>query len=242
MIQLKNVYKTFEGKQVLKGLNLEIYDGEVITIIGASGAGKSVLFKNIVGLMKPDSGEIIVDGVDITKLDEDELHKVQTKFGMLFQGAALFDSLNVYENVAFGLRRLTNMNEVQIKRKIAELLEVVNLSGTEKLPVSALSGGMKKRVGLARALATSPKYLLYDEPTTGLDPILADSINKLIVKVNQQLKITSIVVTHDMKSGFEISHRIAFLSDGIIKEVGTPDEIRNSKLEELRKFISLYFQ
>ncbi|MCD6423815.1 MAG: ATP-binding cassette domain-containing protein [Elusimicrobia bacterium] len=242
MIQLKNVHKNFEGKPVLRGLNLEIYDGEIITIIGASGAGKSVLFKNIVGLMKPDSGEIIVDGVDITKLDEDELHKVQTKFGMLFQGAALFDSLNVYENVAFGLRRLTNMNEVQIKRKVAELLEVVNLSGTQNLPVSALSGGMKKRVGLARALATSPKYLLYDEPTTGLDPILADSINKLIVKVNKQLKVTSIVVTHDMKSGFEISHRIAFLSDGVIKETGTPDEIKNSKLEELRKFISLYFQ
>ncbi|RLF34838.1 MAG: ABC transporter ATP-binding protein [Thermoplasmata archaeon] len=242
MIQLKNVHKNFEGKPVLRGLNLEIYDGEIITIIGASGAGKSVLFKNIVGLMKPDSGEIIVDGVDITKLDEDELHKVQTKFGMLFQGAALFDSLNVYENVAFGLRRLTNMNEVQIKRKVAELLEVVNLSGTQNLPVSALSGGMKKRVGLARALATSPKYLLYDEPTTGLDPILADSINKLIVKVNKQIKVTSIVVTHDMKSGFEISHRIAFLSDGVIKETGTPDEIKNSKLEELRKFISLYFQ
>jgi len=236
-IEIKNLYKSFKGQSVLKGLDLKIPDKEVITIIGASGMGKSVLFKNIVGLVKPDSGSILVDGTDITKISEDELLKVQTKFGMLFQGAALFDSLDVFGNVAFGLLRLTKMNDAQIKRRVREVLEMVSLPAAERMDIPALSGGMKKRVALARAIATSPEYLLYDEPTTGLDPVLAESINDLILKINRELKVTSIVVTHDMHSAFKVSHRIAFLYDGVIKIVGSGEEIRNTELKSLRKFI-----
>ncbi|PIU18382.1 MAG: ABC transporter ATP-binding protein [Elusimicrobia bacterium CG08_land_8_20_14_0_20_44_26] len=238
-IEIKGLCKKLGGKDVLKGVDLDIFDGEVITIIGASGMGKTVLFKHIVGLTKPDSGSIIVDGTDITAIDEDNLLKVQAKFGMLFQGAALFDSLSVFENVAFGLKRLTNMNESQIKRRVAEVLNMVSLPGTERLSISSLSGGMKKRVGLARALATSPKYLFYDEPTTGLDPLLAESISDLIIKVNNDLNITSVVVTHDMHSAFKVSHRLAFLYDGIIKTVGSVDDIKKTEIASLRDFINV---
>ncbi|MBA3065616.1 ATP-binding cassette domain-containing protein [bacterium] len=173
-----------------------------------------------------------------SKLNDAALLKIQSKFGMLFQSAALFDSLNVYENVTFGLRRLTKMSEAVIKRRADEVLKMVSMPGTELLAVSSLSGGMKKRVALARALATSPKYLLYDEPTTGLDPILAESINKLVRKLNKETRITSVVVTHDMHSAFMVSDRIAFLLDGVIKEIGTGDEIKNTKLKSLRNFIN----
>ena len=236
-IEIKKLYKRLGGKQVLKNLDLQINDKEIITIIGASGMGKSVLFKHIVGLIKPDSGRIIIDGVDITELTSSELLKVQVKFGMLFQGAALFDSLNVFENVAFGLRRLTTMSEKKIFKRVSEVLEMVSLPGNETNTISSLSGGMKKRVGLARAVATSPKYILYDEPTTGLDPVLAESINDLIIKVNRELDVTSIVVTHDMHSAFKIADRIAFLYNGIIQEIGSADEIRNTRLKSLQEFI-----
>ncbi|MFH1352894.1 MAG: ATP-binding cassette domain-containing protein [bacterium] len=239
-IEIKNLYKSFNGRNVLKGLNLQILDKEVITIIGASGMGKSVLFKNIVGLLKPDSGSILVDGTDITKIEGDELLKVQTKFGMLFQGAALFDSLDVFENVAFGIRHLTKMNDAQIKRKVRDVLEMVSLPSAERMQVYALSGGMKKRVALARAIATSPEYLFYDEPTTGLDPVLAESINDLIVKINRELKITSIAVTHDMHSAFKVSHRIAFLYDGVIKTIGSGEDIKNTELRSLKDFIGAF--
>ncbi|MDO9513811.1 MAG: ATP-binding cassette domain-containing protein [Candidatus Omnitrophota bacterium] len=237
-IEIRDLSKSFNGKEVLKGLNLDIHDGEVLTVIGGSGQGKSVLFKHVLGIFKPDGGSIIIDGVDISKLNDAELLKIQSKFGMLFQSAALFDSLNVYENVAFGLRHLTSMNEIAIKRRVTEVLAMVSMQGNELLSVSSLSGGMKKRVALARALATSPKYLLYDEPTTGLDPLLAESINDLILDLNKQTKISSVVVTHDMHSAFKVSHRIAFLHDGLIQEIGTVGEIKNTKLESLRNFIN----
>ena len=238
MIKIRNVYKRFGGKNVLNGLNLDIYDSEIITIIGSSGQGKTVLFKLIVGLLKPDSGSIIVDGTDITRLDEKELLEIQSNFGMLFQSAALFDSLNVYDNVAFGLRHIGGMSEQEVRARVREVLKLVSLDGTENLSVSALSGGMKKRVGLARAIATSPKYLLYDEPTTGLDPVLAESINDLILKINREVQVTSIVVTHDMNSAFKISSRVAFLHNGVIEETAAPDEIVKTENAELRKFIA----
>ncbi|MCD6413797.1 MAG: ATP-binding cassette domain-containing protein [Elusimicrobia bacterium] len=238
MIKIRNVYKRFGGKNVLNGLNLDIYDSEIITIIGSSGQGKTVLFKLIVGLLKSDSGSIIVDGTDITRLDEKELLEIQSNFGMLFQSAALFDSLNVYDNVAFGLRHIGGMSEQEVRARVREVLKLVSLDGTENLSVSALSGGMKKRVGLARAIATSPKYLLYDEPTTGLDPVLAESINDLILKINREVQVTSIVVTHDMNSAFKISSRVAFLHNGVIEETAAPDEIVKTENAELRKFIA----
>ncbi|MEA2082617.1 MAG: ATP-binding cassette domain-containing protein [Elusimicrobiota bacterium] len=237
-IEIRGLRKSLGGKEVLKGLDLDIHDGEILTVIGGSGQGKSVLFKHVLGLFKPDGGTVVVDRKDISKLDEAGLLKIQSKFGMLFQSAALFDSLNVYENVSFGLRRLTDMSETSIKRRAGEVLHMVSLPGTELLSVSSLSGGMKKRVALARALATSPKYLLYDEPTTGLDPILAESINDLIVELNKETGITSVVVTHDMHSAFKVSDRIAFLRDGVIKEVGGVEQIRDSKLESLKNFIN----
>jgi len=237
-IEIRDLKKSFNGKEVLKGLNLDIHDAEVLTVIGGSGQGKSVLFKHMLGIFKPDSGRIVIDGVDISKLSDDELLKVQSKFGMLFQSAALFDSLNVYENVAFGPRHLTDMSERAIRKRVAEVLDMVSMPGSETFAVASLSGGMKKRVALARALATSPKYLLYDEPTTGLDPLLAESINDLILALNRQTKISAGVVTHDMHSAFKVSDRIAFLHDGLIKEIGTVDEIKKTKLESLKNFIN----
>jgi len=238
MIKLRNVHKYFEGKSVLKGIDLDIYDGETITIIGGSGEGKSVLLKCIVGLLKVDKGEILIDGVDITKASDMELQKVQKNFGFLFQGAALFDSMTVYENVAFGIRRRNpSLSERDVRRIVEEKLSLVGLRGVEDLKPVALSGGMKKRVGLARAIATEPKYILYDEPTTGLDPVLADSINDLIIDMKEKLGVTSIVVTHDMHSACKVSDRIAMLYSGKIIEVGTPQDILNSKNALVRNFI-----
>lgn len=237
MIKIRNVQKSLGGKQVLKNLNLDIYDSEIITIIGSSGTGKTVLFKLIVGLLKPDFGSILVDGTDITRLGEEELLKIQSNFGMLFQSAALFDSLNVYDNVAFGLRHIKKLSEMEIRKKVFEVLKLVSLEGTENLQVSALSGGMKKRVGLARAIATSPRYLLYDEPTTGLDPVLAESINDLILKINREVQVTSIVVTHDMNSAFRVSSRVAFLHNGVIEETAPPSQLLKTKNADLKKFI-----
>jgi len=208
MIKVVDLYKSFNGKQVLRGVRLEIVDGETLTIIGGSGCGKSVLLKNILGLLKPEKGEVYIDGQEITRLENAQLLEVQKNFGYLFQGAALFDSLTVGENVAFGVRNMSNLSESGIRRRVDECLAMVGLRGIEKLKPAELSGGMKKRVGLARAIAYSPKYIMYDEPTTGLDPIMADVINDLILNLQKTLKVTSIVVTHDMKSAYKISNRI----------------------------------
>ena len=237
MIKLVNVYKAFRTNQVLRGANLEIQDSETITIIGGSGTGKSVMLKNIMGLLKPDRGEIYIDGTEITGLKEADLLEVQKKFGYLFQGAALFDSLTVSENVGFGLRNLSRLSEADINERARECLSMVGLKGIENLKPAELSGGMRKRVGLARAIAHKPKYILYDEPTTGLDPIMADVINDLILHLQKQLGVTSIVVTHDMKSAYKVSNRIAMLYEGKIVSVGTPEQIKNSKDEVVHQFV-----
>lgn len=238
MIRINNLHKSFVDNRVLRGVNLEIEEGETITIIGGSGCGKSVLLKHIVGLMKPEVGEIEVDGQEITRLGMEELAEVQKKFGMLFQGAALFDSLTVGENIAFGLRMLTDLEEREIRKRVSEKLSLVGLEEIEQLMPAELSGGMKKRVALARAIAMNPKYILYDEPSTGLDPIMADVINNLILDLQEKLKITSIVVTHDMVTAYKVSDRIAMLYQGRIEEIGTPEEIRETKNSVVRQFIT----
>ena len=216
MIKIVNLHKSFGENNVLSGVNLEIKDRETLTIIGGSGCGKSVLIKHLVGLLKPDSGNIFVDDTEITGLNENSLSEIQKNFGFLFQGAALFDSLTVGDNVAFGLRNLTELPEEIISQKVKKCLSMIGLEGIENMKPSELSGGMKKRVALARAIATDPKYIFYDEPTTGIDPIMADVINDLIIRLQKSLDITSVVVTHDMTSAYKISNRIAMLYDGKI--------------------------
>lgn len=237
-IEIKNLYRAFGGLQVLKGVNLLIERGETIVIIGRSGCGKSVLLKNIIGILKPDSGEIFMDGVDVTKLGEYGLTEYRKRFGMLFQGAALFDSLTVKENVAFELEEHLNLSEAEISRRVREYLGMVGLTGIEDKKPAELSGGMKKRVGLARAIAMNPEFILYDEPTTGIDPIMGDIINELIVKLHDQLRVTSIVVTHDMVSAYKIADRIAMLYNGKIVFTGTPEEIKETDDPVVHQFIS----
>ena len=238
MIEIINLSKSFNKAKVLDNLNLIINDGEVITIIGRSGCGKSVLLKHMIGLMKPDLGQVIIGGEDLTRLEEYEMDKIRLSFGMLFQGAALFDSMTVGENVGFTLREHTDMPEKDVRKKVADSLELVGLKGIEKLMPSELSGGMKKRVGLARAICNSPKIILYDEPTTGLDPIMADAINDLIIDLNKKLNVTSIVVTHDMVSAYKISDRIAMLYKGKIIAIGSPEEIKGTKDQTVKQFIT----
>jgi len=237
-IKIENLYKSFGQKEVLKGVNLEIEAGEIMVIIGQSGSGKSVLLKHIIGIMKPDAGDIYVEGQQINSLTEREILKMSRKFGMLFQGSALFDSLTVEENVAFGLRRHTNLSEEEIKQVVTASLERVGLREIGDLLPYELSGGMKKRVGLARAIAYGPEIVLYDEPTTGLDPIRADAINNLILQLKQDLKVTSIVITHDMNSTYKVADRIAMLYDGQIIEVDSPQEIRSSPNPVVQQFIN----
>jgi phospholipid/cholesterol/gamma-HCH transport system ATP-binding protein len=236
-IRVVNLYKSFGEKEVLRGVHLEVRHGESMVVIGGSGSGKTVLIKCIIGLVRPDQGEIYVDGTEITSLDEKGMNEIRKRFGMLFQGGALFDSMTVWENVGFGLRRHTQRSDEEIRRISSEKLALVGLKDVEDLMPAALSGGMKKRVSLARAIAIEPEILLYDEPTTGIDPILADAINDLIVQMREKLNVTSIAITHDMKSAYKISDRIAMLYQGKIIEVGTPDEIRNSSNPIVQQFI-----
>ncbi|MBN1385241.1 MAG: ABC transporter ATP-binding protein [Elusimicrobia bacterium] len=236
MIKIENLHRSFGDNHVLKGVNLEIKDGETLTIIGGSGCGKSVLIKHIVGLLKPDSGRIYIDGTETTGLTEKPLSEVQKKFGFLFQSAALFDSLTVSDNVAFGLRNLKRLTEKDISEKVVKCLSMVGLQGIEHMKPAELSGGMKKRVALARAIATDPKYIFYDEPTTGIDPIMADVINDLIIHLQKSLNITTIVVTHDMVSAYKISNHIAMLHDGRIIGEGTPDEIKKTDNPYMKQF------
>ena len=238
MIQIKGLHKTFGGNHVLRGLDLEIQTGEALVIIGRSGCGKSILLKQIMGIMEPDEGTVVIDGVDIFSLTPGELNQFRLKLGMLFQGAALFDSLTVGENVGFSLYEHTHLPRKVIFEKVREKLRLVGLEGIEDLTPSELSGGMKKRVGLARAICNDPKVILYDEPTTGLDPINADGINELIVQMHQKLQITSITVTHDLKSAYRIADRIAMLYRGKIIGVGTPDEVKNTGDPVIQQFIT----
>lgn len=238
VIEINNLHKSFENKKVLRGVNLTIESGETIVIIGRSGCGKSVLIKHIVGLLKPDEGYVKVEDKIVNELSLKELYELRRKFGFLFQGAALFDSMTVEENVALPLIESFNHYSLKEVRKIVEeKLELVGLSGVLNLKPAELSGGMKKRVGLARALVTNPSYILYDEPTTGLDPIMSDSIDQLIKELSEKLKVTSIVVTHDMYSVKNVASRVAMMNDGIIYFVGKPEELLNSKDQVIMDFI-----
>lgn len=239
MIEIRNLDKSFGNHKVLDNLSLSIKTGETMVIIGRSGCGKSVLLKTIIGILKPEQGEVIVDGENISKLKGEDLNKVRLKIGMLFQGAALFDSLTVGENVGFLLREHSTLNEQGIQKKIRESLEMVGLRGIENLMPASLSGGMKKRVGLARAVCSqSLKIIFYDEPTTGVDPIMGDAINNLIISLHDKLKITSVAVTHDMNSAYKIADRIAMLYKGKIIAVGTPKEVKNTKNPFVHQFIT----
>ncbi len=237
MIEIRNLHKRFGTKVVLDGLDLSIPNGKTTVVIGGSGTGKSVLLKCILGLLHPEQGEILVDGEDVTKMDERELVRVRKKFGMLFQGAALFDSMNVADNVAFALRRLHMVPERQIASIVEEKLTMVGLRDIQHLMPAELSGGMKKRVGLARAIAAEPEILLYDEPTTGLDPIMADVINELIISLRESLGVTGIAITHDMASAYKIADFIAMLYKGRIVEVGSPQQIRETRNPVVSQFV-----
>jgi len=237
MIEVRDLQKSFGAQKILDGVNLRIETGESVVIIGRSGGGKSVLLKHIIGLIQPDSGAVLIDGENIEPLNERELLRVRSKFGMLFQSAALFDSMTVAENVGFAFRRNRKMTEAEIRQKVADALEVVDLPGTENKKPSELSGGMKKRVGLARAIVYQPQIVLYDEPTTGLDPVVSDSIDKLIMRVRDRLKVTSVVVTHDMRSARRVGQRIMMLHGKKIYATGTAEEIFNSTDPIVRQFI-----
>lgn len=237
MIQIKNLYKEFDGHQVLKGLDLDVEKGDTMVVMGRSGCGKSVLLKLIMGLLKPDGGEIWIDGRETINLAEKQMDEVRKRFGMVFQSSALFDSLTVGDNVAFSVSRHTDMSREEIARLVTEKLELVDLSDTEDLMPVDLSGGMKKRVSLARAISMDPEIILYDEPTTGLDPVTAEEINHLIAELHDRLEVTSIVITHDMNSAFATATRMAMLYDGKIVAEGAPDDFRQSTEPIVRQFL-----
>ena len=238
MIKLVDLHKSFGKQKVLDGLDIDIEDGKTTVIIGRSGGGKSVLLKHMIGLLRPERGQILIDGTDITKLNDRALNEIRKKFGMLFQDAALFDSMTVGENVAFPLREHTTMKEKEIRETVADRLRSVGLTGVEEKMPSELSGGMRKRVGLARAIALRPQIVLFDEPTTGLDPVMTEAINRLIIDTQKNLNLTCVVISHDVRSIFEIGHRIAMLYEGKIIENGTPEELRASRNPVTLQFLA----
>ncbi len=237
MIEVRGLKKRLGRKQVLDGLDLDVEQGETVVVLGPSGTGKSVLLKHMIGLMQPDAGSIRVAGEEIVGMDEPGLDRVRLKFGMLFQGAALFDSMTVGENVALGLTEHSNVPPAEIRRRVTERLGWVGLKDVEQMKPASLSGGMRKRVGLARALAMDPEIILYDEPTTGLDPITGDVINQLIRALQHQLGVTSVVVTHDLMSAYKVGDRLAMLYQGRVVFIGTPDEVRETDHPMVRQFI-----
>jgi phospholipid/cholesterol/gamma-HCH transport system ATP-binding protein len=238
MIEVQNLKRSFGANTVLNDVNFRIEKGEAVVIIGRSGSGKSVLLKHLIGLMQPESGRVLIADEDISCLEERELIRVRQKFGMLFQGAALFDSMTVAENVGFAFRHNREMTPAEIAKKVASALEMVELQGIEDKKPAELSGGMKKRVGLARAIVYQPQIVLYDEPTTGLDPIVSDSIDQLIIRVREKLKVTSVVVTHDMRSARRVGQRILMLHDKRIYASASPEEIFASKDPIVHQFIN----
>ena len=238
MIKVNELYKSFGNKKVLEGLNFSIQEGECVCIIGKSGIGKSILLKHIIGLMKPDIGEIWINNKMINNLKLKELQDIRTKVGMVFQFGALFDFMNVIDNVSLPLKKISNLSSEEIVENSKKALEEVDLKGCEYMMPSELSGGMKKRVGIARAIVSNPEYILYDEPTTGLDPIMTNSINKLIKKIHYEDNLTSIIVTHEMRTVYEVGTRVLFLDDGIIKYDGTPENMKKSKDKTILQFLS----
>lgn len=238
VIEIRNLKKKFDENQVLSGVNLDIEKGETIVIVGRSGCGKSVLLKHIIGLMRPDEGEILIEGKDIVKMTMKELYQIRSKFGFQFQGSALFDSMNVEENVGLSLKENTDMSPGEISKIVSEKLEIVGLPGIQKVMPADLSGGMKKRVALARSLSTNPEIILYDEPTTGLDPIMSDNIDELIKELAERLKVTSIVVTHDIFSAYDVADKVAMMDKGSIYFKGTSSEFVNSDDKIIREFLA----
>jgi phospholipid/cholesterol/gamma-HCH transport system ATP-binding protein len=236
-IQLEHLHKTFDGKQVLRDMSVSVARGESLVIVGGSGTGKSVTLKHIIGLMRPDKGRVVIDGQDITSLSEVELNQIRRRFGMSFQEGALFDSMSVFENIAFPLRRHTKMTEKEIRARVEECLEDVHLQNVERKRPSELSGGMRRRVGFARAISLKPEILLFDEPTTGLDPVISDVIAELIEEMDVKLGVTTVTITHDMKVAFKIADRVAMLHQGQIIEEGTPEEFQASKDPIVQQFI-----
>ncbi len=236
-ILLEDIHKAFGDKQILRGFTLEVKEGETVALIGASGSGKSVMLKHIVGLITPDRGRVVVDGTEVVGLPRDELYDLRRKVGYVFQFAALFDSMTIGENVGMGLRRVAGMTEEEIRLRVEESLAVVELEGFQDRLPSEISGGQRKRVGLARGIATRPQYVLYDEPTTGLDPVTTTVIDRLILRARDELKVTSIVVTHDMNSAFRVADRIGMLYDGGVRFIGTPDEIRATEDPVVKGFV-----
>jgi phospholipid/cholesterol/gamma-HCH transport system ATP-binding protein len=236
-IELTGIHKAFGPKQILRGLDLQVADGETVSLVGFSGAGKSVTLKHIAGLLMPDQGSVVVDGLEVPKLERRELYKLRLQMGYVFQFAALFDSMTIAENLAMGLRKLDGLSEREIRDRTTESLGRVELAGFENRFPAELSGGQKKRAGLARAIAYRPKYLLYDEPTSGLDPVTTTVIDRLIQRMSTDLGVTSLVITHDMGSAYKISDRIAMLYEGRVVEVGTPAEIQASRSKIVRGFV-----
>lgn len=237
MIEIRNLTKSFGSNLIWKDVSLDIEDGQTLAIIGKSGCGKSVLLKHIVALLQPDEGEVLIDGRNINDLNYVELRKIRQRFGVLFQGGALFDSISAFENVAFPLRYFTNLSESEIRAKSMECLTMVNLQNIGNKSTAELSGGMRKRVGLARAIVMQPDYLLYDEPTSGLDPETSDEINDLIISMAKSLDITSVVISHDMHSVLRIADKAAFLDEQKLSWIGTIDELRRSDHKRLQSFV-----
>ncbi len=237
MIRLVDVHKAFGAKRVLEGFTLDVEEGETMVIIGYSGTGKSVAIKHIVGLLDPDQGTVWVDGQEVQNLSREDLYKLRHKIGYVFQFAALFDSLTIGQNVAMGLRKDMTLSEPEIMKRVSESLELVDLPGVEDKYPAELSGGMRKRVGIARGIARKPKYILYDEPTTGLDPVTSAVIDQLMIRMREVLGVTGIVITHDMRSAYAVGSRIAMLYEGKVRQVGTVDEIRQTKDPIVCQFI-----
>ena len=238
MIHVKELYKSFGNNHVLKGISFKINHGESVAIIGKSGIGKSVLLKHLIGLIQPDAGEVWVEEKLVNTLSFSQLQSVRAQCGMVFQFGALFDSMSVKDNIGLALSKLSGMNEIEVNQRISESLAEVGMENSEKLMPSSLSGGMKKRVGIARAIAIKPKYLLYDEPTTGLDPVMTDSINRLISKIHKHEDLTSIMVTHELRTVFEVAERVIMIHNGKIKFDGTPEQIKLSQEKIVQQFIS----
>ena len=244
MIELRGVRKRFGEQVVLDGVDFEVREGETLALLGPSGTGKSVLLKHINGLIRPDAGKVIVDGLEVATLPRKALSELRTRIGYVFQNGALFDSLSVFENVRLGLSDESKFNDLEYaERRVAECLKLVNLSSdTAKKFPAQLSGGMRKRVGIARAVAGAPKYLLYDEPTSGLDPVNADIVDELVKRLDHELGVTSVMVTHDVRGAFNVADRIALLSDGKIVLQGTPDEFRESENPKVKAFLERDFE